>query len=101
MQQHLMYLLHRPSDAGDRGDAQLALLAGALPESMLSRVSGLSRTAAQGLLLHLSNGPLVVIGIASDLPEKMTALATLLADQSLGKTTVVDLRVPSDPVLTP
>ena len=90
-----------PGERLDRGDGQLALLAGALPESILSRVAGLSRTATQGLLLHLRNGPLVVIGIASDLPEKMTALATLLTDGSLGKITVIDLRVPSDPVLTP
>jgi cell division protein FtsQ len=78
-------------------------LAAAVPDSIRPFVSSVGWSRQAGLTLTLSAGPNVLIGPSSGFAEKFTALATLLTSerQTTLSAHLVDLRVPSSPVLTP
>ncbi len=82
-------------------DTAMLRAASALPLSLLGRVASIGLAKNQGVVLHLLDGPLVELGTASALREKMVSLATVLARVSLHGVAKIDLRVPGSPVLTP
>ncbi len=76
-------------------------LADALPIALVSQVREVSYSPSDELSITLSSGPVVVFGNATALSDKVVALTTLLADHvSLAGVTVVNLSVPSSPVLS-
>jgi cell division protein FtsQ len=84
-----------------RADAVLALVAAAVPESILGEIRTLEGTST-GVVAVLRSGAKAELGQATELAAKMTALATMLATPSvvLGAHSSIDLRVPDAPVVT-
>jgi cell division protein FtsQ len=87
--------------AGPAARAAVAV-ASAIPADLRGRVSGVSLIAGGEVELRLSrpSGLLVRFGSADDVPAKMVALSTLVAKANLAGATVIDVRVPTAPVLT-
>jgi cell division protein FtsQ len=79
----------------------LSQVAASVPVSMLGSISTVEESTS-GVEMVLRSGTIVEIGQASELRQKMTALATLLATSTvtLGAHSSVDLRVPDSPVVT-
>jgi cell division protein FtsQ len=91
-----------PAPGGrERGAAALLATAAALPASLLARVAALKTEPGLGVVAVLRGVPRVILGSDSGLAEKMVALATVLSKVSLQGIATIDLRAPSDPVLTP
>jgi cell division protein FtsQ len=90
-----------PGRSLPRADAVLALVASAVPESILHEVRTLEPTVT-GAVVVLRSGATAELGQAADLVAKMTALATMLATPSvvLSAHSSIDLRVPDAPVVT-
>jgi cell division protein FtsQ len=90
-----------PGQSLPRAEAVLALVASAVPESILHKIKTLEGTSS-GVVVVLHSGARAELGQATDLGAKMTALATLLATPSvvLGAHSSIDLRVPDAPVVT-
>jgi cell division protein FtsQ len=90
-----------PGRSLPRAEAVLALVASAVPESILPEVRTLEATST-GVVVVLRSGATAELGQATDLPAKMTALATMLVTPSvvLGAHSSIDLRVPDAPVVT-
>jgi cell division protein FtsQ len=90
-----------PGESLPRAEAALALVASAVPESILGDVRTLEGTST-GAVVVLRSGATAELGQATDLRAKMTALATMLATPSvvLGAHSSIDLRVPDAPVVT-
>jgi len=74
--------------------------AGSVPVALLALVAGVTTSAANGIEIDLAHGPVAILGTATQLREKMIALATVLDRVRLTGVVTIDLRVPSDPVLT-
>lgn len=96
---------HLPAVGGTvsgRGGA-IASLAAAIPKTITPIVASVGDDSADGLEITLSIGPRVEIGTSAALGAKFVALATLIASErpTLLGSSVVDLRVPTSPVLTP
>ena len=81
------------------GATQALRLAARRPASLLGRVRAVTASAGS-VEVRLLHGPLVLFGSASSLGAKLTALVTVLAKVPLHGIVTVDLRVPSQPVLT-
>ncbi len=75
-------------------------VAGALPVADLARVATVVGLPGGDADLRLVSGQTVVLGAASGLGAKMTALTTVLDRVALRGIVTIDLRVPADPVLT-
>jgi cell division protein FtsQ len=91
-----------PAPGGkERGAAALLATAAALPASLVARVAALRAEPGLGVVAVLRGAPRVILGSDSELTEKMVALATVLSEVSLQGIATIDLRAPSDPVLTP
>jgi cell division protein FtsQ len=91
-----------PAPGGrERGAAALLVTAAALPPSLAARVAALKTEPGLGVVAVLRGAPQVIFGPDSGLAEKMVALATVLSKVSLQGIATIDLRAPSDPVLTP
>lgn len=84
---------------GRREDAAVEA-AGALPVSLLARVSSVRLGPGEQVVLQLTGGRRALLGPPSDLRAKMVSLATVLARVPLSGVVTIDLRVPADPVLT-
>jgi cell division protein FtsQ len=84
-----------------RGAAGLLAAAAALPAGLVDRIAVLRSEPGRGIVAALRSGPQVILGTTADLPEKFIALATVLSEVSLQGIATIDLRAPSDPVLTP
>lgn len=84
-----------------RADAPLLSVARALPVSLVGEIDDIALQPGTGVVLQLHHGPLVVLGSATDLAQKMTSLVTLHDRANLAGIRRVDLRVGSAPVLTP
>jgi len=84
-----------------RGAAALFVAAAALPTGLASRVAALAIRPGLGIVAEVRDGPQAILGVTADLREKYVALATVLSDVSLQGIATIDLRAPSDPVLTP
>lgn len=84
---------------GEAGAAPL-VVAAALPEGVRDKVGEV--VAAEGGTIELNLWPsgTVRLGPPDQLPAKMDALATMLTKADLRRLAVLDLRVPSAPVLT-
>lgn len=82
------------------GAAQALKVAAGLPASVAARVQAVTASPARGVELRLAHGPLVVLGSPSPLGVTLTALETVLAHVPLHGIVMVDLRVPTQPVLT-
>ncbi len=95
--------LARPPAPGGRvrGAATLLVAAAALPRSLVGRIAALRAEPGLGVVAELRAAPRVILGSTVDLPAKFVALATVLAEVSLHGVATIDLRAPSDPVLTP
>lgn len=77
-------------------------LADALPLSLLPEVREVSSNTSEGLFATLLGGTTAIFGSDLLLRDKMTALATLIANHvSLTGVTSINLVVPSSPVLSP
>jgi cell division protein FtsQ len=90
-----------PGQSLPRADALLAVVAAAVPVSILHAIRTVEGTST-GVVILLRSGAEAELGQASDLSAKMTALATMLATPSvvLGAHSLIDLRVPDAPVVT-
>ena len=93
----------RPPAPGGRvrGAATLLVAAAALPRSLVGRIAALRVERGLGVVAELHAAPRVILGSTVDLPAKFVALATVLAEVSLHGVATIDLRAPTDPVLTP
>ncbi|MCU1490802.1 MAG: Polypeptide-transport-associated domain protein FtsQ-type [Acidimicrobiaceae bacterium] len=91
----------RPGGFLQASDGPLLQLAAQLPATIAPRISSISKTITDGLVLRVTHGPLVVLGSSSQLGAKMVSLTTLLDKASLNGIVTIDLRVPAAPVLTP
>jgi cell division protein FtsQ len=91
-----------PAPGGrERDAAALLATAAALPASLVARVVALRVERGLGVVAVLRGAPRAILGSDSELAEKMVALATVLSRVSLQGIATIDLRAPSDPVLTP
>jgi cell division protein FtsQ len=77
-------------------------VAAGVPGDLRPRIASVSLVAGGEVELRLAGpaGPVVRFGSADALPAKMVALSTLVAKANLTGATVIDVRVPSAPVLT-
>ena len=71
------------------------------PTTLVVRIANIARTLRVGIAVTLVNEPVAIFGPPSNAREKFVALATVLAGVSLTGITAIDLRAPSNPVLTP
>jgi hypothetical protein len=74
-------------------------VAGALPAALRPRVAAV-RVAATGVELTLLPRGIARLGDARDLAAKLDAVLTVLERASVANLAVLDVRVPSAPVLT-
>jgi cell division protein FtsQ len=91
-----------PHPGGDLTGAgtELAGVAAATPESMVSRIATIT-TSRQGIAVELTNRVVALFGNDSLLGDKFVALNTLLVRGDLQGVAEIDLRVPSAPALLP
>jgi len=91
-----------PSPGGSvRGAAGVLATAAALPVSLVGRITVLRFQRGLGIIAELGSSAQVILGTTADLSAKFVALATVLNDVSTEGIATIDLRAPSDPVLTP
>ena len=88
-----------PPGSTDAADFPALQVAADLPPSLAARVASVAH-GPDGVQLQLVKGPVVVLGDATGLTAKLTALSTLLAKVPLHAIVTIDLRVPAQPVLT-
>ncbi|MGB9113243.1 MAG: hypothetical protein WCF24_11010, partial [Acidimicrobiales bacterium] len=79
----------------------LFAVAAEVPTALLGRIIHVARTRQDGIVVDMKNEPLAIVGSSSDARDKFVALATVLSGVSLAGITSIDLRAPSNPVLTP
>jgi len=82
------------------GASRMLAVAAALPPSTAGQVRDLELGPSGGVDIHLWDKITVVLGSPSALRAKMIALATVLARVPLDGIVMIDLEVPSQPVLT-
>ncbi len=94
-----------PAQAGEPGTLAPAELASALavassmPASLTAQVAAVVADPDGQVELSLKTGATALLGRPDGLPDKLTALITMLAKAQVGKA-IVDVRVPTAPVLT-
>jgi cell division protein FtsQ len=79
--------------------ASALTVAATLPAALTAQVAAVVADADGQVQLSFKSGALALLGPPDALPDKLTALATMLAKAQVGKA-IVDVRVPSAPVLT-
>lgn len=79
--------------------ASALVVASSLPAQLSVQVAAVIAGSDGQVQLALKNGATALLGPPEGLPDKLTALITMLAKAQVGKA-VVDVRVPSAPVLT-
>jgi cell division protein FtsQ len=79
----------------------LFAVAAEVPTTLVGRIVAITRTGRDGIVAELAHEPLVIFGPQTDAHAKFVALATVLADVSVAGISAIDLRAPSNPVLTP
>jgi cell division protein FtsQ len=84
-----------------RGATGLFVAAAALPAGLASRVAALAIRPGLGIVAEVHRAPQAILGATTDLRAKYVGLATVLSEVSLQGIATIDLRAPSDPVLTP
>ena len=87
-----------PGDSLPPSVAALARVAAVMPESMVPEVSAVT-LGRGGIVLQLANRMRALLGNTSLLQDKFVALKTVLVRADLSGISVIDLRVPSAPVL--
>ena len=94
---------HVPQPGGrlTAGAQALVTVAAAVPTGIAERVALVTQTKSSGIVIEMRNAPEAVFGTTSDLHEKFVALATVLSGVALTGIASIDLRAPSNPVLTP
>lgn len=90
----------RPGAVLDRFYAPGLAVAAALPAELALHVQGIVITSADDVRLRLDTGQQVLLGPAADLGAKLVAVLTLATRQKLAPG-VLDVTVPTAPVLTP
>ncbi len=90
-----------PGEGFGRSDRGLFAVAAQAPTTLVVRIANIARTLRVGIAVTLVNEPVAIFGPPSNPREKFVALATVLAGVSLTGITAIDLRAPSNPVLTP
>jgi cell division septal protein FtsQ len=91
----------RPGRSIAQRDRALFAVAAEVPAALLGRIASVASTRRDGVVVKMTNEPLAIFGSPTDAHEKFIALATVLADVSLVGIAAIDLRAPSNPVLTP
>lgn len=89
-----------PGDRVDAATRGAVAVVQALPASLLTRVSTVRVVPEADIELVLDGGPLVRLGPPTELRSKLVALTTLVQRTNLRGVRVVDVRVPTAPVLT-
>jgi cell division septal protein FtsQ len=79
----------------------LFAVAAQVPLSLVGRITDITWSRRDGVVVDLQNAPLAILGSVENARAKFVALATVLADVSLAGIATIDLRAPSNPVLTP
>lgn len=82
-------------------DEALTATAAAVPTGLVGRIAGIETTKRDGIVVVMRNAPFAILGSTANLHEKFVALATVLSGVVLSGVTSIDLRAPSNPVLTP
>ena len=80
--------------------AELLAVAQALPPAVVPRVAGVAAAAGGEVELRLRPQGVVKLGAPEQLPEKMVAIQTVLAQVDLSRLAVLDVRVPASPAIT-
>jgi len=91
----------RPGRLIPLADRGLVTTAASVPTDLVGRISDIRRTSGDGIVIVMRNAPEAIFGSTANLHEKFVALATVLSDVALGGVRSIDLRAPSNPVLTP
>jgi cell division protein FtsQ len=81
----------------DRNARQAVETLGTAPAALRRRVTGISFSGQNGLVLELSNGPELRFGAAARVTAKWAAAVAVLADSSSRGATYLDLRYPERP----
>lgn len=93
----------RSAPAGTRLTDPTALAAvealGAAPPALRDHVQSVRTTSAQGLMLQLANGPLLVFGSTERLGAKWAAAAAVLADAQAAGASSIDVSAPERPAV--
>jgi cell division protein FtsQ len=89
-----------PGTTVDESTRAALRLIDALPEVLAGRVPGVTVDATGALRLHLDGKIPVELGRATDVEAKLVALATLVQKADLARVRIIDVRVPTAPVLT-
>jgi len=79
---------------------ELVALAGSLEPVVADRVTAVGRTETGGLYLDLNNNATVRVGTIDDLSPKLLSVRTVLEQVALDCLAVLDVRVPTVPVIT-
>lgn len=90
----------RPGAVLDRFFAPGLAVAAVMPAELALHVQGIVIVSPDDVRLRLDTGQQVILGAAADLGAKLTAVLTLETHQKLAPG-VLDVTVPSAPVLTP
>lgn len=91
----------RPGRWVERSERELFAVAAEVPMALNGRIADIAETRQDGIVLGMVDEPLVILGSPEEARAKFVALATVLADVSLTGIGAIDLRAPSNPVLTP
>ncbi len=79
---------------------EMVEIAGALEPAVADRVTAVGRAEAGGLYLDLNNSATVRVGSTEELAAKLLSVRTVLEQVALDCLAVLDVRVPSVPVVT-
>jgi cell division protein FtsQ len=90
----------RPGEV-DTAAGDALRVAVALPPAVAAQVTSIGPAQAGGLELQLAPRGSVAFGPADDIPAKVLALQTVLSEGDVRCLGVLDVRVPTAPVLTP
>ena len=90
-----------PGSSIAKENLPLVATAAALPVSLLAKVRSIGDSPSLGVVVQLNDGVRAVVGADQSLLQKFVSLATVLQRVSLAGVGLIDLRVPSSPVLTP
>ncbi len=89
----------RPGTVLGRAARPALDVAAALPASLAGRVTQVSVTAAGAVTVSLGRGVSAVLGTTAELPAKLTALATVLADAHVSAPAVINVTFPDEPTV--
>jgi cell division protein FtsQ len=87
-----------PVRLNDDRAAALLRVAAAAPEALLRRAQTIEQRSGEGIVVTLRNGPVVIFGDDSRLPDKWRGAAGVLASSDAAGATYVDVRIADRPV---